>query len=466
MRSPAMRFLIVGLLACLMFIPLFFVGEIIGERADYQRETSFQISSDWGGAQRIVGPALVIPVEGPVTRTVDRTVTDPDTGEETTETVEVTRIERKAPVYLLPEALDAEIATETQVRQRGIFRVPVFTADSSFAFEFDTDRAPPAIGAGDKLVWEEARLIVGLSSVRALRGRAALTVADGSRLELDPLVGDQTGIAADTGDPRGLGRMTLDLGFNGAGDLMIAPVGRETRVTMRSDWADPSFGGAFLPDARDVTEEGFEATWTIPHLARTLPQVSRENFLAYQAGEAAFGVSFYQPNDLYQKSYRAARYGILFIALTFLTVLLIDSRSEKPVHPVQYVFVGLAQSIFVLLLAAYAEQIGFTPAYLVATAAVVGLLTLYGFVGMKLGRRGWALSGLLIVLYAVLYLVLVSTDYALLAGATLAFAALAGTMFLTRNENWGGDGFSGAGGLLRWMVSAAPPPLPPRPAEG
>jgi inner membrane protein len=43
----------------------------------------------------------------------------------------------------------------------------------------------------------------------------------------------------------------------------------------------------------------------------------------------------------------------------------------------------------------------------------------------------------------VLYLILRSTDYALLAGSTLAFLALAATMFATRNEEWYGPEGSG-----------------------
>ena len=57
---------------------------------------------------------------------------------------------------------------------------------------------------------------------------------------------------------------------------------------------------------------------------------------------------------------------------------------------------------------------------------------------MKLGSRTAILAVMLVLLYAVLYLILRSADYALLAGATLAFAALAGTMYMTRNEDWYG----------------------------
>ena len=150
------------------------------------------------------------------------------------------------------------------------------------------------------------------------------------------------------------------------------------------------------------------------------------------------GVRFITPNDFYQKAYRSARYGILFIGLTFLTILLLDRVGDKPAHPVQYLMVGLAQSVFVLLMASYAEQIGFGAAYLLASVATIGLLTIFGSTALNLGKRTTTLAAMLLIVYAVLYLILQSADYALLAGSTLAFLALAGTMWLTRNEDWHG----------------------------
>jgi len=128
----------------------------------------------------------------------------------------------------------------------------------------------------------------------------------------------------------------------------------------------------------------------------------------------------------------------LFITLTFLTILLLDRTNERPVHPVQYLMVGLAQSVFVLVMLAYAEQIGFGQAYGLASGATIFLLTFFGATALRMGRRTAVLTVTLIVLYAVLYLILQSADYALIAGATLAFVALAGTMYLTRNEDWYG----------------------------
>ncbi|WP_108485069.1 cell envelope integrity protein CreD [Oceaniglobus ichthyenteri] len=437
LKSAGWRFLIVGLLALFMFIPLFFVGEIVGERANYSRDTIETVGQEWGGQQVIAGPRLILPLEGPQTRVERREVVDPQTNETRIEQVNVTEVVRRGAIYVYPQSFEVSANSESEIRQRGIFEVPVYSAVVDMAFDFDVSGSAAYLGEDERILWDQASLDLSLSSNRALRGAAELTVG-GAPVPLEPRASGETGgIIAGVGDPRALGDMRLVLGLNGAERLLIAPVGRNSVIEMSSDWPHPSFTGAFLPDGSEVSENGFSARWTIPHLARNLPQVSRDDN-EFVARSEALGVRFFQPNDFYQKAYRAARYGILFIALTFLSVLLIENRQGAPAHPVQYILIGLAQSVFVLLMVAYAEQIGFGAAYALSAGATVVLLVMFGAWGLKLGRRTLVLGLTLAVLYGVLYLILQSADYALLAGSTLAFGALAGTMYATRNEDWYG----------------------------
>lgn len=447
-RSAGFRFFVVGLLALLMFIPLFFVSSVVDDRSNYSRSAIRNVSDEWGGEQLFSGPQLVIPVTEEVTARKRRDLIDPATGQPKRdaddnvlyEYYDETTTETKAPVYLYPNDFTAALVTRTQERKRGIFVVPVYTADISMQFDFLADAAISVLTGDEELHWDKAEVRLFLTANRSLRGAARLT-RNGNDLALEPLpAGDnrETGIFAKAGDPRGAGGYDLTLSVNGAQSLSAAAVGRTSMVTIQSDWPHPSFFGDFLPDRSEISDDGFTATWTIPHLARALPQVSRDSPDFTARSSAAFGVRFFQPNDFYQKSFRAARYGILYIALTFLTVLLLDRGGATPTHPVQYILIGLAQSVFVLLMVAYAEQIGFGWSYLLSSAATIALLTMFGALALKLGRRTTVLTVSLIVLYAVLYLILRSADYALLAGSTLAFLALAGTMYLTRNEDWYG----------------------------
>ena len=447
-RSAGLRFIIVGALAFLMFIPLGLVSDIVRERADYSDQTIASLSSEWGGKHLFSGPLLTIPVTEDVTYDRRREAVDAVTGltlrdekgNPIFEHFEETVTETRAPVYLYPVGLDIEASSESASRSRGIFEVPVYTADVQMAFDFDAEAAETALRAEEVLHWDEARLSVLLSSNRGLRGEATL-LADGEGLPLEPVSGGEagmTGITADLGDPREFGKFSLKLAVNGADTFAVAATGRTTRFTLASDWPDPSFFGTFLPDAREVTESGFTASWTVPHLARSLPQVGRSFPDKIARGEATMGARFITPNDFYQKAWRASRYGILFISLTFLTILLLDRTSERPAHPVQYLMVGLAQSVFILLMVSYAEQIGFGAAYLVAAGATIGLLVMFGATALKLGKRTGLLGAMLVTVYGVHYLTLRSADHALLAGSTLAFLALALTMWLTRNETWHG----------------------------
>ncbi len=448
-RSAGLRFIIVGLLVLLMTIPVFFVGAIIDSRADYNRQTISSVGHEWGGAQKLSGPVLIIPVEETVTVREKSEVIDPLTGEQKLDAKDrpvfqfktVTKSLRRAPVYILPDQLDIEVEKTTQERSRGIFAVPVYTSKSDMSFDFPAEAAETVLRGEEVLLWDKAELRINVSSNRALRGETRL-LADGRSLAMEPAASDNRwvgGVRAATGDPRSITGYTLKLGFNGAEAVSFTPVGRETRVVLRSDWPHPEFQGAFLPDTREITDSGFTAEWVIPHLARALPQISREDQDELARNETSFGVGLYRPNDFYQKAYRAARYGVLFIGLTFLTIFLVEGQTKRPTHPVQYILIGLAQSTFFLLMLALSEQVGFAMAYLIAGGATVGLVTAFAATALKLGKRTLVVAVLLGVLYGVLYLILRSADYALLAGSILLFAAIAGTMFATRNENWYGE---------------------------
>ena len=72
---------------------------------------------------------------------------------------------------------------------------------------------------------------------------------------------------------------------------------------------------------------------------------------------SAFGVQLLLPVDEYQKAARAAKYGMLFVFLTFLTFFFVEVLGDRPIHPVQYLLVGFAITLFYLLLLAFAEYI-------------------------------------------------------------------------------------------------------------
>lgn len=457
-RQSGTRFLIVALLVLLMALPLFMVASVIGDRLSNAQAARDSVAQEWAGEQMLAGPRLLIPVRA----TVTTTETAPEGGGSTAGPAggavrHLTREIDAAPLILLPESLDLTAVAETEVRRRGVFDIPVYTAGVDFQARFALPDLTGMIDANETVQWQEARLQLGLTWNKGLRGETLIT-RDGAPLMLEPMRTDAggEGIEARIGDPRDAGGLVVEgaLSLRGSSLLKVAPVGRISRIGIAGDWPDPGFAGV-LPDASEVGDAGFRGEWAIPHLARTLPQVSRGggqgDYLLQQISGDFPAVRFLRQNDFYQQAFRATRYAILMIALTFLTVFLVEDRANRPAHPVQYILIGLSQSLFVLLMVAYAEHIGFAPAFLGASAATIALLTLFGATALRLGRRTWVMTALLVALYAVLWLILQSVDYALLAGATLAFVALAATMILTRNENWYGPA----------RPAAPPPPAQP-----
>jgi inner membrane protein len=109
------------------------------------------------------------------------------------------------------------------------------------------------------------------------------------------------------------------------------------------------------------------------------------------------------------------------------------------VSAVEYLLMGAALVLFFVLLLAFAEVIGFTPAYLFAAAAIAGLNTAYSAAVLGSWRRAWMIGGLLGALYAVLYVLLSLEAFSLLIGSLLLLAALAGVMYGTRRIDWGGS---------------------------
>ena len=120
-----------------------------------------------------------------------------------------------------------------------------------------------------------------------------------------------------------------------------------------------------------------------------------------------------------------------------MALLMFDVVGGVRVSPVEYLLMGAALVLFFVLLLALAEVIGFTPAYLAASAAIAGLNTAYAAAVLKSWRRGIMIGGLLVGLYAVLYVLLSLEAYSLLVGSVLLFTALAGIMYATRKIDWG-----------------------------
>ena len=93
-------------------------------------------------------------------------------------------------------------------------------------------------------------------------------------------------------------------------------------------------------------------------------------------------------------------------------------------------------AVFYLLLISLSEHLLFGWAYLIAALASSSLLGIYLSAILKSIMRSAVFTGAFAVLYGMLYLILLSEDNALLMGSLLIFGTLALVMVVTRHVDW------------------------------
>ena len=447
--TPSRKFLRALAVGFLLSIPIFSVWLLVYDRQSQSTQARASIAAGWGGPQIIAGPELSIPFKQTVNTSeqvngqpVSRTAT----------------IERR--LVLAPSGIDVATELSPERRSRSIYDVVIYRAQTKgrALFQLPSDLIKLGVRPGT-LELARAELRFGVSDARGLSGNPDVRVG-GAELPLGPgggtsLVG--TGFYAPIDltkvDPA---RLAVDFSFvlRGNASLAFAPRAGDTAWHVTSPWINPSFGGEFLPDQRKVGEAGFDASYRVGNLALGRSLLFVEGADDSAASKGADGtvqsdgsqasnaqkasIELVEPVDLYSQVNRATKYGFLFVGFTFLAYLLFDIIGGVRVATIEYLLAGAGLVLFFVLLLAFAEVIGFTPAYVVAAIAIAGLNTAYSAAVLKSWRRAGVIGAILVALYAVLYVLLSLDAYALLIGSILLFAALAGTMYVTRRLDWTG----------------------------
>src|SRR3954469_4267906 len=444
-RTPGFKLFLAIVVGLLLTIPLFSVWLLVYDRKTQSGEATASITEGWGDAQAINGPVLVIPYRATATETVVQN------GQSVTRSNDVTR-----ELTLAPEAVELSTVLRPEVRKRSIYEAVVYNAAVSgrarFTLPPDLSRAGVASGQMDMA---RAELRFGLTDPKGL-GANPRVAAGEVPLRMLPGAGSNGGRGFFAWvDASRLRAQSLSVefayDFRGNASLSLVPFSGDTRWTVKSSWPSPSFGGDFLPGARSIGANGFEATYRVGNLALGRSLVSTADAGAQPAQSPNDGaapppdgnqlqnaeISLIQPVDLYSQVDRATKYGFLFIGFTFLALLMFDVIAGVRVSAVEYLLMGAAIVLFFVLLLAFAEVIGFTAAYMLASAAIAGLNTAYSAAVLESWKRAWFIGGLLVGLYAVLYILLSLEAFSLLIGSLLLFGALAGGMYATRRIDWG-----------------------------
>ncbi len=434
-ESLTLRFFIIGFLVLLMLIPLLMVQGVVNERSYRQADILNDIASTWGQYQTLQGPILLIPY---VDHLINMdTVTDKN-GETRTITKDV--FEDKTAI-ILPTELNINVNLREEQRHRGIYKTLVYTADINLSGNFDYAALVSEQEQRRRYQWDQARIIIGLSDTKAITGNALFTwnekqIALSPGTRLPDLI--ETGFSAVL-KPSRLDELNtqhnfkLQLSVKGSEGFKFTPLGQNTEVHMTSAWPHPSFQGDILPNEYETGVDGFSAKWAIPHLARSYPQQWVMQKESYPLDELTAGVNLFEPVSLYSKTSRAVKYGVMFIVMTFLSLLIVEVVTQARLHLLQYMVIGFALSLFYLILLSLAEHIRFLHAYISASAVTVSIISLYSLAVLRSKWRGTLIFFLLTSLYAVLYALLQLEDYALLLGSALLVLITATIMYVTRN---------------------------------
>jgi inner membrane protein len=445
-RSLGLKLILIGALVALLGIPLLFVNILAWERSNRADEAAREVGQAQGGPQTLRGPFLLIPVDVPEIVAVNTPAG----------AVQETRIVEQT-IIISPDTLDITVELDISILSRAIYDVPVYTAQLRLGGAFSPGDLADLVPERGEPIWERARLVIGVSDLRGFRDPVRFSMGEqlGEAVFEPGSAFDQRGGRGDTRwhgvtaplslEPGAAFNFDAALTFTGAGRFSLIASGRDTTVHVSGNWPHPGFAGAYLPATREVAEDGFSASWQIPYLARGVPArwLEGERFSLAQADRSAFTINLTDPADGYAQVSRALKYAVFFLGFTVLTVFLLEAAGGTRIHAAQYLLIGLSQVIFYLILLAQSEHQSVLAAYLTAAGATTVLTAAYAATAFRSAARGATLLALLAMVYGLQYALLILEDYALLIGAWLAFAALALSMWVTRNVDWYDAAMSG-----------------------
>jgi len=432
---------LIGFLTLILLIPSFLVQDLIAERQNRQQEVIREISDKWSGSQLVQGPVLVLPYKTTVL------AKDSDTQKSSSREV-ITNI------YILPENLNISSKANPEVLHRGIFDAVVYNSSIKVSGKFSPLELKKSGIKPAMIQWEQAKVDIGLSDLKGLKNNPVIRLGN-QNYEVEPdftslkLFSNNLVILPDLSMEKSTAlNFSFDLDLRGSEKLSFLHLGKNTTVQIEGEWNNPSFTGRYLPDERSVSGTGFSATWKMPYYNRPYPQQWIEENTVLNTTDsivkgtnnsdsrAVFGVDFLLPVDQYQKTTRTAKYSILVILLSFLSLFFTELLNKKSVHFLQYVLIGAAMTIYYTLLLSFSEQVGFNLAYIIASVATAGLIGTFIWSLLKNSKAALLFAGILTVFYSFIFVILQLQDMALLVGSVGLFVIIAALMYLSQKISW------------------------------
>ncbi|MBB1645233.1 cell envelope integrity protein CreD [Sphingobacterium sp. UME9] len=459
-NSTVLKLFVIFFLSLILLIPLALISDLIEERKNREQEVSDGITLNWGKDQVISSPVLAIPYRETIPLSAEK--------------AEKSNLREELKwIFVLPKTSNIATDVTPQHLSRGIYNAVVYNSNITLEGSFDKISLEKLEIPHEQIDWKGSKLIFGIQDFKGLGKRPSLNW-DGNELTFDPDFNNlklftQNLVCPVSLDPQKTdNRFKIKLNLKGSKSLNFLPLGDQTNIQAKGNWANPSFTGAFLPSKRNTETSNFSASWEIPSFSRKLPQqwtgdarpiYQFDNNLEngnegneHKAAQTAtttlasannlldntdmITINFLPDINNYQKTTRVAKYGILVILLTFTSLLFTEVIKKKRIHIIQYILIGAAMVLFYTLLLALSEHIGFNLAYLTASVATVMLIGSFIKSITKDQKSALLLSSILALFYLFIYILMQLRDYSLVAGTIGIFIILAILMRISTKINW------------------------------
>ena len=425
-QKPITKIVFIGILVLILLIPMQMIKNLIYERIQTADEASNEVFNSWSGPQTVTGPVLSLKLKYKTKDAEGKTQVDYRT------------------YNILPNELKINGNINTQELKRGIYEIVVYNTpiDISGTFIYP-EELKNIIGDGDNVSIEKSFIYMGISDLRGISEEVVMNFGE-QKLDMNSGMPEysiaNSGLSGlvDINDYLAGNAIAFstNLKLKGSKSIDFLPLGKSTSVELKSNCHTPSFTGSFLPANREVNADGFTCDWKVVQVNRNYPQVIVGNVYNREINDSKFGVNVLIPLQHYQKAMRTVKYAILIILLTFVVSFFVEMIQQKDVHPVQYLLIGLALCLFYALLVSISEHTSFTTAYIIAALMTDGLITCYLAAVLKIKKTAFAIGGLLLLLYAFIFVLLQLESYALLAGTLGLFVILAVLMYFSQKIEW------------------------------
>ena len=418
------KILLIAALALATLIPTLFVSGLIAERETRQGVVQNEFTRNWGPPQDLRSPILVVPYQSAEDRPLEY-------------------------LKIAPERLGVTANLAPQERKRGLFHATVYDAKVEMQGVFaipGESRLKGVLSKDARLLTNESFIVLATTSLTGLKSEDNIAI-DGVETPWQPCA-EAVGFERDCKDvalvlanapvaataSKISFQLTVSLRGTGAFNLLYA--GKELDTTIRSPWRTPSFGGSILPETSSVSSQGFDAHWQATAFGS--PPISTAGGIVDPGlwKGATIGVELIEATPLYRTISRVAKYGLLFVVLSFAIYFFFELLSRLQIHLVQYALLGLSLSLFSLLLLSLSEPIGYTAGYVVSAGLVLVQSSLYTSAVARRAVPALVFAAIQACLFAFIYVLIDLETYSLLIGALALFSVVSALMLLTQRVNW------------------------------